>query len=110
MQAMKTPTLRQKQLATQKHFAEQFPLFKKGVTGSTIFATPTKKVPRKSQAKPNAKIGRPKTGRTQITVWLDQKAVDWLRMMQASEGYAPGVLIEMLIATMKGEDAKFHVL
>jgi hypothetical protein len=84
---MLKPTLKDKQAATHKHFAQQFPLFKKGVTGKSLDANPPKK-----------KTGRPKSGRRQLVIWISDEAYTYLHMMRDQGGYSPGVLVEMMIS------------
>lgn len=82
-----TTSLKAKQKAQMQHHAEQFPLFKKGVTGSTIFAVKKKNVG-----------GRPRTGKKQLAVWLSIENIEILKRIEIARGIKPGIMVEMLMS------------
>lgn len=84
---MKPKSLKEKQSATGKFWAEQKPLFSKGVTGSLIFSD-----------KPKNKGGRPPSGRGKLEIWIADSARETMRMLQRERGITPGVFVEMLMS------------
>lgn len=84
---MNKTTLRDKQKATSKHYAEQFPIFKKGVTGGTIF-----------NDKPKLKGGRPKSGRAEMRAWVSNSTIATLKLIRENHGISEGVMIEMMMS------------